>query len=77
MFCDRLVTDQDRTFVAEKMTDLIKENFAEELSHTNTDPILFGDFRQVASPSGEEVRIYEDLGDYGELKVKHFFSIVN
>eukprot|EP01105_Mastigella_eilhardi_P016134 TRINITY_DN3695_c0_g1_i1.p1 TRINITY_DN3695_c0_g1~~TRINITY_DN3695_c0_g1_i1.p1 ORF type:complete len:4489 (-),score=1285.68 TRINITY_DN3695_c0_g1_i1:87-13553(-) len=68
VFCDRIVAEADRKNVTDKLQELITEVFPEELAHAVVEPSLFGDFRHVASPSGEEIRIYEDLGDFNDVK---------
>lgn len=49
------------------INQLIKEKFPDCADHALVDPILFGDFRNVAQDV-EDVRIYEDLRDYDTLK---------
>jgi hypothetical protein len=67
VFHDRLITDQDRTFVRDGLIGkFIKEAFPNESKGALADPLLFGDFR-LAHVETEEPRVYEDLGQYQSI----------
>jgi dynein heavy chain len=66
VFCDRLVTDEDREYVNNLINSLISENF-DDVESITRNPILFGDFRQ-AMQEENPVRIYEDLLDYNAIR---------
>lgn len=68
IFHDRLITEEDRNIVANELVGgLIKSNFAGEQTDILANPILFGDFRAIGNP-GQEVRFYEDVGSYNDIK---------
>jgi len=65
-FHDRLVNDEDKQLVIEKNSSLIREHFAAEQDDVLADPLLFGDFKEVTD--SPEVRLYEDVGSYDDIK---------
>ena len=75
IFYDRLVGDHDRDFVTTKIEEALKTHFSEESGAALADPILFGDFisfniieEEKNAGSGDTVRLYEDVKDYGNIK---------
>jgi dynein heavy chain len=66
VFHDRLVVDKDKSLVIEKLSALIRENFASEQDAVLKDPLLFGDFKDVVD--APEVRLYEDVGSFEDIK---------
>ena len=72
VFHDRLITEQDRTLVKDKLLDLyIKEQFP-ACKAALVEPVLFGDYKPDGHDADAHVRLYEDLGDFGA--VQHFFN---
>eukprot|EP00163_Fabomonas_tropica_P031148 TRINITY_DN730_c1_g1_i6.p1 TRINITY_DN730_c1_g1~~TRINITY_DN730_c1_g1_i6.p1 ORF type:complete len:4200 (+),score=1431.71 TRINITY_DN730_c1_g1_i6:1002-12602(+) len=65
VFHDRLTNDTDRKHVQECIEELVKENFPETVEHVMQNPILFGDWRNC---NNEDLRLYEDLGDYNDVR---------
>jgi dynein heavy chain len=67
VFGDRLINEEDRAVVAEKlMSGLVKGFFDEFNEYIMQSPILFGDFMS-ANPTDEtfiDPRLYEDCGGY-------------
>ena len=64
VFHDRLITDEDRALVRDRLLDhYIKEQFPQSKAAL-TDPILFGDYKPDGHDADSRVRLYEDLGDY-------------
>ena len=72
VFHDRLITEQDRTLVKDKLLDLyIKEQFP-AAKPALVEPLLFGDYKPDGHDADAHVRLYEDLGDFGS--VQSFFN---
>ena len=73
VFSDRLVNDTDRSLVNDQLLPaIIKEFFAGTDEVVMKNPILFGDFA-LSDPMDDEKedpRLYEDLGDYENVRVK-------
>eukprot|EP00992_Anisonema_acinus_P002258 TRINITY_DN10608_c1_g1_i2.p1 TRINITY_DN10608_c1_g1~~TRINITY_DN10608_c1_g1_i2.p1 ORF type:complete len:2266 (+),score=796.72 TRINITY_DN10608_c1_g1_i2:1-6798(+) len=67
VFYDRLVDDRDRDLVADKIQELVEEHFAADVETVMRNPILFGDFADYKADE-ERLRLYEDLGDYNQLR---------
>jgi dynein heavy chain len=73
VFADRLITEEDRKLVGEKMIpDLIKANFDDCFEHVMAEPILFGDYMtaQPAEIDYMDPRLYEDCKDFDNVKKK-------
>eukprot|EP00002_Diphylleia_rotans_P017763 TRINITY_DN3442_c0_g1_i2.p1 TRINITY_DN3442_c0_g1~~TRINITY_DN3442_c0_g1_i2.p1 ORF type:complete len:3137 (-),score=716.67 TRINITY_DN3442_c0_g1_i2:70-9480(-) len=66
VFHDRLISIEDKTWMQEKLNEIVKANFDEDYEIVAADPILFGDFRNVMNK--EDPSIYEDLQDYDHIK---------
>ncbi len=50
VFHDRLINQEDKQLVLNRMSELVEQKFPTCSSHTLKNPILFGDFRCVAGP---------------------------
>ncbi|BFZ18669.1 hypothetical protein BsWGS_21707 [Bradybaena similaris] len=59
---DRLISDEDKVLITNKLTTLLEENFKPHIEYVCREPMLFGDFR-TALDEGEP-RLYEDIQDY-------------
>lgn len=69
VFHDRLISDEDRKLVQEEIIGkVVKDTWPATLKTVMQDPILFGDFRMVNSPTESALRIYEDLGTYESIR---------
>lgn len=66
IFYDRLINQEDRSFVNKQISRSVYENFQEHEEYVNKEPILFGDFRLAMQE--ETARLYEDLLDYSAIK---------
>jgi dynein heavy chain, axonemal len=67
VFGDRLINEEDRNIVAEKlMGAVVKGAFEDQHEYVMKNPLLFGDFL-TANPTDEtfvDPRLYEDCGDF-------------
>lgn len=66
VFHDRLVTDEDRSYVVKLINRLVLESFESDEEYITRGPSLFGDFRHALEP--ETARLYEDLLDFSAVK---------
>lgn len=73
VFSDRLINETDRNLVNnEIIPQLVKQFFGESFEDVMRDPIIFGDYA-LADPTfdeAEDPRLYEDLGDYAQVREK-------
>jgi dynein heavy chain len=73
VFSDRLVNETDKTLVNDQLIGtLVKEYFPGTEEYVMKNPILFGDYT-LSDPTDEEAedpRLYEDLGEYEDIKKK-------
>lgn len=73
VFSDRLVNETDRNLVSDQLIGgLVKEYFPGTEEYVMKNPSLFGDY-QLSDPTDEEAedpRLYEDLGDYDDVRKK-------
>lgn len=70
---DRLITQEDRDLFANNIVaDAIKKKFPDTIDTAMTDPCLYGDFMELkmGEELGDQVRLYEDVGDFEKVKVK-------
>lgn len=73
VFSDRLITEEDRKLVCEKMIpDLIKSSFDDCSEYAMKEPLLFGDYMtaQPAELDYADPRLYEDCKDFEMVKAK-------
>ena len=75
VFNDRLVGDDDKTFVTGRIESAIRDNFAEDAEAAMAEPILYGDFlnyhiveEERAAGGGDTLRLYEDVADFAAIK---------
>ena len=78
VFCDRLITEEDRETVSTKvLSSIIKSAYDEQSEYVLQDPIIFGDF--MKSNPGDEThidpRLYEDCGDFKKVREKFDFLL--
>lgn len=66
VFHDRLINDEDKAVVNNKLKELIENHFGPHAPYTLVDPCLFGDFRNALEPG--QPRLYEDVGNFEEVK---------
>ena len=66
VFHDRLINEEDKTYVQKTIASLIDENFSDQSRYAMKDPILFGDFRHAIHE--ENARLYEDILDFPASK---------
>jgi dynein heavy chain len=45
----------------------LSQKHGSDLEYVSKDPILYGDYRNTLRPA--EARLYEDLGDYSNIKI--------
>jgi dynein heavy chain len=64
VFGDKLITEEDKKVVADKLTELVQKNFPNEAPSALVSPIVFGDYKSLE----EEIRIYEDYNTYDQLR---------
>jgi dynein heavy chain len=72
VFIDRLVTEEDREFIVDEMKGLVAHFFPGTEEKVLLDPLLYADFI-LADPlddESEDPRLYEDLKDYGTVRIK-------
>lgn len=73
VFSDRLINDTDKGLVSEQLIpNLVKEFFAGTEEYVMKNPIFYGDY-SLSDPTDEEAedpRLYEDLGDYDDVRKK-------
>lgn len=73
VFSDRLVNETDRSLVSDQVLPaLVKEFFPGTEEYVMKNPCLFGDYA-LSDPTDEEAedpRLYEDLGEYDDVKTK-------
>lgn len=73
VFSDRLVNETDRSLVNDQLIPaLLKEFFPGTEEYVMKNPILFGDY-MLSDPTDDEAedpRLYEDLGEYGDVRKK-------
>ena len=78
VFCDRLISEEDRETVSVKLLgNIIKSVFDEQSEQVLQDPIIFGDFMK-SNPSDEthiDPRLYEDCGDFKNVRDKFDFLL--
>ena len=78
VFCDRLLTAEDKIIVSEKLIEgEVKANFADESEYVLQNPIIFGDFMK-ANPADEnhiDEKLYEDCGDFKKVGEKFDFLL--
>lgn len=82
VFHDRLISDEDRSFVHSKISSLIHHSCTDEYESVSANPILFADYApectnsdvdefgndEMGEISKERVRVYQDVGDYAKVK---------
>jgi len=73
VFHDRLICAEDKKLLCERLEVLVQQKFANLAVYTLANPILFGDFRgtamaELAKEGEAPPRMYEDLGDFANLK---------
>lgn len=64
VFCDRLITEEDKKLVMDKIEEMVHQNFPNEASNILSDPTIFGDYK---SPE-EEAKLYEDYYNYTSMR---------
>ncbi len=73
MFGDRLINEEDRVIVEEKLIgSIVKANFDDSYEYVMKNPLLFGDFL-TSNPTDEtfvDPKLYEDCGDFEKVKKK-------
>lgn len=67
VFYDRLMTDEDQAFVVRKIEEIIRQNFQSESEFALSNPLIFGDFKDMNSP-GINARLYDDMVDFERVK---------
>eukprot|EP00741_Cyanophora_paradoxa_P015322 tig00000194_g14791.t1 len=65
VFHDRLINQEDKTWMMNRIAELIKETYPSAAETALVDPILFGDYRNM---SNDDARLYEDLESYPAIK---------
>lgn len=66
---DRLTTEEDRILVKDTLiAGLINATFKAEAAHCLSDPLLYGDFKNIHDPTNTDPRSYESLDDYDMVK---------
>ena len=77
IFHDRLISDEDKKIVVTKMHELVSTEFEKHQEVILQDPILFGDYQSAhkeltpeeeGGPEAGVLRLYEDVGTYGDIK---------
>jgi dynein heavy chain len=71
VFHDRLINDEDKSYVQGLVSKVILEYFEPHHTFAMKDPILFGDFRYAAAggeSEGQAARLYEDLLDFTAVR---------
>uniref|UniRef100_A0A7S0KGL2 Dynein-1, subspecies f n=1 Tax=Micromonas pusilla TaxID=38833 RepID=A0A7S0KGL2_MICPS len=77
IFHDRLISDEDKAIVVAKMHELVETEFEKHQERILQDPILFGDYQSAhkeltpedeGGPEAGVLRLYEDVGTYGDIK---------
>jgi dynein heavy chain len=68
VFHDRLINEEDKDFVSCEVDGLIKENFPNEANEALINPMVFGDFGLANKETDRNLRLYEDLIDYQNVK---------
>eukprot|EP00736_Rhodelphis_marinus_P009344 Rmarinus@m.3249 len=69
VFHDRLITQDDKDWVIQRIASLVQENYAEHADDVLADPITYGDYKVLAEDGGDDMpRLYEDMGDYSVIK---------
>jgi dynein heavy chain len=66
IFHDRLISVEDKAVFVKKLDSLVTEKFGAFAEHANTNPILFGDFRNAMREG--EVQLYEDVFTFEAIK---------
>ena len=78
VFCDRLLSEEDREVVSNKvLANIIKSAFDEHAEYVLQEPIIFGDFMK-ANPGDEthiDPKLYEDCGDFKNVREKFDFLL--
>lgn len=73
VFSDRLINDKDKSLVNDNLIpNLVKEFFPGTEEFVLKNPSLFGDY-SLSDPTDDEAedpRLYEDLGDYEDVRKK-------
>ncbi len=73
VFCDRLIDSTDKDLIRSSVIpDVVNEFFADVQEPVMKDPIILVDFimSNPNDPEAEDVRLYEDLGEFYEIKEK-------
>ena len=74
---DRLISEEDKTVVIEKMNELVLEKYELSQEQILRDPILFGDYLNASEELGldengnekpKTLRLYEDVKSYVDVK---------
>ncbi|KAH0806962.1 dynein heavy chain 10, axonemal-like [Histomonas meleagridis] len=73
VFHDRLINENDRKFVIDKIETLINDNFNNVKDEAIQNPSLFGDF--IVESGSDGPYLYQDLISYENLK-QHFVEII-
>jgi len=75
VFEDRLITQDDKDFVGKRrLPDIIKDTFPSQAEEALADPLIWGDFQDAlnillsSDSPWQEVRLYQDMGDYGTVR---------
>ena len=73
IFGDRLNTAEDQKLYSAELKAMLKENFPDVVEEASADPCIFGDFsdavaRIESGGESEDVRLYQDMGGYEEVR---------
>ncbi len=75
IFHDRLISNEDKAIVSGAIAELIQDNFAKESGSAMVEPILFGDFKNLADENSP--RLNQDIGTYDDVKMVFEEVLVN
>lgn len=69
VFCDRLISEEDKSLYQNEMKAILQTNFPDCLEKATEEPVLFGDFegaveRLSTGNASEDARLYRDMGGY-------------
>lgn len=69
VFCDRLISEEDKRVYSAELKAILKSNFPDCVDKAVEEPVLFGDFERAVEriTSGgvyEDPRLYRDMGGY-------------
>eukprot|EP00803_Ostreobium_quekettii_P011338 evm.model.scf_1312.1 EVM.evm.TU.scf_1312.1 scf_1312:839-40608(+) len=67
VFHDRLICAEDKELVQGKIKEIVQAKFGQIADGVMSDPLLFGDYR-LSGKDTCDVRLYEDLGSYSDIK---------